>query len=114
MWEYRARLYKVIDADTMDLNLDLGFKIEHIVRIRLTNPPINAPEKNTLEGKEAILAIQRLIINDVKSLYDWNLTVQTEFDKTFDRFLGSVFLSDGTNVGQWLLDNGHAVPWIKK
>jgi hypothetical protein len=112
MWEYRAKLNRIVDADTYDLNIDLGFKVYNTVRVRLTNPPIDAPEKNTLQGKEAIVKVTDLLLEDA-TREEWNLTLQTEYDKTFDRFLGGVILSTGVNVGQWLLDNRFAKPWKK-
>lgn len=55
MYEYRAKLIKVIDGDTVDLDVDLGFDV-HInpMRFRLTG--INAPEKNSKNPDERAAA----------------------------------------------------------
>ncbi len=48
MFEYRARLVRVVDGDTLDLTLDLGFGIIRTDRFRLFG--LNAPELSTGEG----------------------------------------------------------------
>lgn len=48
MYTYHASVLKVIDGDTVDIEIDLGFDIRTVQRVRLAG--INAPEKNTTEG----------------------------------------------------------------
>lgn len=43
MYEYKAKVVNVVDGDTMDLEVDLGFRIYHKIRVRLLG--INTPEK---------------------------------------------------------------------
>ena len=50
MYKYRAILLKVVDGDTIDARIDLGFNIFIHERIRLWK--INAPETRTLDLKE--------------------------------------------------------------
>ena len=42
MYHYKAKAERVIDGDTLDVNIDLGFKITTVQRIRLAR--INTPE----------------------------------------------------------------------
>lgn len=47
MYEYVAKVVNVVDGDTMDLVVDLGFRISHKVRVRLLG--IDTPEKFGVE-----------------------------------------------------------------
>ena len=52
MFEYKARVVRVVDADTLDVIIDLGFNVLTNQRVRLLG--INAAEKNTEMGKKSI------------------------------------------------------------
>ncbi|NUS25039.1 MAG: thermonuclease family protein [Streptomyces sp.] len=51
MYEYAARATKVIDGDTLDLLVDVGFGIHVQQRVRLLG--INCPEHGTIAGTDA-------------------------------------------------------------
>lgn len=50
MWEYRAALVRVVDADTLTINLDLGCSVRTEQNIRLLD--VSAPEKSQPGGAE--------------------------------------------------------------
>jgi micrococcal nuclease len=52
MYEYKARIERWLDADTVDVSIDLGFDVWTKQRVRMTG--IDAAEKNTDLGKEAL------------------------------------------------------------
>lgn len=59
MYIYAGQVERVVDGDTLDVNIDLGFDIYHKVRVRLAR--INAPEihnvkKDSLEYKRGMKA----------------------------------------------------------
>ena len=56
MYTYKAEVIRVIDGDTVVLNIDLGFKIHHITPCRLAG--INAPELNSKDEKTRAAAVQ--------------------------------------------------------
>jgi micrococcal nuclease len=56
MYTYKAEVIRVIDGDTVVLNIDLGFKIHHITPCRLAG--INAPEMNAKDEKVRAAAVQ--------------------------------------------------------
>lgn len=58
MYEYEAKLHRVVDGDTIELEIDLGFNIRHIETFRLYG--INAPERFTTEGKAATVFLNTL------------------------------------------------------
>jgi micrococcal nuclease len=43
MWQYKAQLIKAVDGDTVDLMVDLGFKIYSKIRVRLSG--VDTPER---------------------------------------------------------------------
>ena len=54
MFEYRAKLVKVVDGDTIDLDIDLGFNIHIRERVRLYG--VNTPEVRGSEKKSGMAA----------------------------------------------------------
>lgn len=47
---YGAKVLNVVDGDTLDLMIDLGFNIHHKIRVRLFG--VNTPESRTKDLKE--------------------------------------------------------------
>lgn len=54
MYHYKATVRRVIDGDTVDMNMDLGFGVSKLVRIRLWG--IDAPELKGDERSEGLAA----------------------------------------------------------
>ena len=52
MYKYNAKLDRVVDGDTVDALVDLGFDTHKIIRIRLVG--INAPESRTRDLEEKV------------------------------------------------------------
>lgn len=105
IYEYTALIERVIDGDTVVVDVDLGFRIRQRITCRLDG--INAPELRTPEGKDARDVLMLLISGKT-------LAVHTIKDRTekYGRYLLVVYLEDGvTTANQWMLDNGHAVPY---
>ena len=50
MYEYKCKIKRVVDGDTMDVILDLGFDIHHAVRVRMAG--IDTPESRTRDKDE--------------------------------------------------------------
>ena len=50
MYEYKCQVKRVVDGDTMDVILDLGFDIHHAVRVRMAG--IDTPESRTRDKDE--------------------------------------------------------------
>lgn len=99
MYEYAAKLIRVIDGDTLVLDLDLGFYSWRVGQsYRLLR--IDAPELPTPEGKAAKAALEAVLLGKA-------MTVRTYKADSFGRFLAEV-LADHTNVSDWLVANGHA------
>lgn len=113
MYEYAVKLVRVVDGDTVELDVDLGFTVRVTVMFRLFG--INAPEvKGT--SKEFGLASKQALIN---ILNEGSLTVKSEkaikTDK-YGRWLAAITVtrSDGStvNVSDWMILSGFAVPYL--
>mgnify|MGYP003394911693 CR=1 FL=1 len=116
MYEYRATVVGVVDGDTVDLDVDLGFHTQFNSRFRLFG--INTPESY---GKEASVA-GHAAKDRLKALLPVGLVVlvRTEKDKTekYGRFLGTIQLRDGPlagkSVNDILVKEGHALAYFGK
>ena len=115
MWTYRCKLKKVIDGDTVDVDIDLGFGIWQMnERVRIMG--IDTPEsrtRNKIEKKFGLAAKARL-----KSLLGPKPILQTTISKKgedmkgkFGRVLGD-FLVEGKQVSQIMCKEGHAVAYF--
>jgi len=87
MWTYRAELDRVIDGDTVDLEIDLGFKIKHRVRVRLKDvdtPELRGAEKE--EGKRYKQAVIDWFMRHGDKCY-----LKTEKTGKYGRWIGTIW-----------------------
>ena len=117
MYEYKIKLDRVIDGDTVDAYIDLGFDVSVKKRIRFLG--INTPESRTrdLEEKARGLAAK----DRVKQLLDGcdNITLNSHGVGKFGRCLGEIMLDmvDGSekltlvSLNELLIKEGHAVEY---
>lgn len=94
---YHAVVEKVIDGDTIDVDLDLGMRIHFKTRLRLEH--VDAPEVSTVEGKNAKVAVTALVPVGTA------VTVATTKPDKYGRALATVVLPDGTDLSSWVLAN---------
>ena len=114
MFEYRSNLLKIVDGDTIDVDLDLGFSVVlKKQRIRLYG--INTPESRTrdLEEKKYGLAAKARLRELLEAAE--SITVKTAIDKKargkYGRILGTIY-ADDINVNELLVEEGHAIPYF--
>ena len=117
MYTYKIKLDRVVDGDTIDANIDLGFDISTKKRIRFMG--INTPESRTrdLEEKAKGLAAK----DRVKQLLEGCNTIQLTSHGVgkYGRCLGELFVDmvDGQekltleSVNELLIKEGHAVKY---
>lgn len=101
MYHYKAKVDRVVDGDTIDVVIDLGFYMTTKQRIRLYG--INTPEVRGKE-KEAGLASKQFVID---YLADKEITIDTTKTGKFGRWLGVIY-ADGENVNNLLIKMGLA------
>jgi|TARA_R110000782_G_scaffold237653_2_gene324125 micrococcal nuclease len=112
MYEYNCKVEKIVDGDTIDVVLDLGFDILYKSRVRLYG--IDTPESRTrnldekVRGKMASAFLKKAIEEGEK------VCIQTKLKDSrgkFGRVLGDVVV-DGVNINQSMVDNHHAVKYF--
>jgi micrococcal nuclease len=111
MYEYRVKkVSKVVDGDTIDVDIDLGFDISYTQRVRLAG--IDTPESRTTDKKEKALGLE--VKDRLKKAIDaaTSIVIKTEkpdSSEKYGRILGWVFL-DGNKVSinETLIDEGYA------
>jgi micrococcal nuclease len=105
---YNAILDRVVDGDTIDVVLDLGFDVKlHKQRVRLAG--IDTPESRTRNLEEKALGLKakdRLI-----EICEDSFKIQSLGKGKYGRILGIPYTDDGKSVCQMLIDEGHAVEY---
>jgi micrococcal nuclease len=91
---YKAELVRVVDGDTVDLIIDLGFDTQRKERFRLYG--IDAPEMNTLAGKAAKAWLWE-VLQPLEAIYVQTIQLETKAKRDkYGRFLAVLYsdLSD--------------------
>jgi micrococcal nuclease len=112
MYEYKCKIVKIIDGDTVDVDIDLGFGVwMHKERIRLFG--IDTPESRTSDKEEKRYGLIAKGWIEKYMPLNSTQTLVTEKDKSgkYGRILGSFKLFDGTNLNEWMIKNHHAVAY---
>ena len=96
MYQYKAKLNKIVDGDTVNLTIDLGFRMTMTANCRLAG--INAPEMSTKEGQVAKVYLTTILPD--------SFTIQsTGLDK-----YGRPVVKIG-DINQKMIDSGNAVKY---
>jgi len=115
MFEYRCKLVKVVDGDTVDIDIDLGFGVWlNDQRVRLYG--VDTPESRTKDPEEKKYgkAAKQFVIN---FLDDENLILKTKvYDAKgkFGRILGEIWRTTNyadKSVNEYLIEKHHAVSY---
>jgi len=110
MYTYNCNIINIVDGDTVDIDIDLGFDTwKRNLRIRVNG--INAPEtrtKDLIEKRWGLLSKKRLEeLLPVGSKQQ----VTTIIDKDkFGRILGELY-PNSTPVSQTMINEHHAIPY---
>ena len=115
MWTYRAKVIKVIDGDTVDVDIDLGFGIwQKNERVRIMG--IDTPESRTRDKIEKKFGLAAKV--KLKTILGKDTVLKTTINKKgvdmkgkFGRVLGD-FLHNEKSVAKIMCATGHAVPYF--
>lgn len=101
-YRYRTSEIRVIDGDTIEATVDLGFYTWQKLRFRLAR--LNAYELSSKIEEERVLAAQaqRLLFN---LLYLQDVVIESQKTEKYGRWLAEVFIGD-SNVNDQLLNSG--------
>jgi micrococcal nuclease len=111
MYEYYVRkVENVVDGDTIDVLIDLGFDILFQSRVRLAG--IDTPESRTKDLKEKALGLEskeylKKALKDAKSVII--KTEKMDSSEKYGRILGWLYLDgDGNSVNHEMIEKGYA------
>ena len=107
---YNATLERIVDGDTIDVTLDLGFNVKlHNQRCRLAG--IDTPESRTKNLKEKALGLKAK--ERLKELCIGSFKIQSLGTGKYGRILAIPYTEDNQDVCQMLVSEGHAVEyWV--
>ena len=107
MYEYSViDIIRIVDGDTVDVLLDLGFDIHRKERVRILG--IDAPETRTTDENEKKFGVEAKAY-----VVSWfakhpKITVRTTKDDKYSRILGEFFDSEGLNLSHCIVEDGYA------
>lgn len=111
MYQYKIKkINRVVDGDTIDAEIDLGFGITISHRIRLKD--INAAETRTtnINEKEKGLAAKEWLKKELSREGEW--IIETYKEDKYGRYLGTLYyVGDSVTVNERMLNEGIAVPY---
>ena len=114
-YEYRCKVNRVVDGDTVDVDIDLGFGIV-LTDERVRVMGIDTPESRTSDKVEKVFGLASK--ERLKQLLDKEAILKTEINKDgedmkgkFGRVLGDFLTPNGERVTEILIREGHAVPY---
>jgi micrococcal nuclease len=114
MYQYKCKIIKVLDGDTVDIDLDLGFNIV-LANQRVRMAGVDTPESRTSNKEEkprGLLSKKKL--TEKMPVGSWQIIETQRSDNNDDKFgriLGVFILEDGTKVNDWLIKNNYAVAY---
>ena len=118
MYEYSCKIVRVVDGDTVDVDIDLGFGVwMHNERVRLHG--IDTPESRTRdleEKKFGLLAKDQVKHFLPEGSIQTLVTVKDKVGK-FGRILGKFKIEDHqyptpTTINEWMIRHHHAAPYF--
>lgn len=116
MYEYRVKVNRVVDGDTVDVDIDLGFGVSlNDERVRIMG--IDTPESRTSDKVEKIFGTAAK--NRLKQLLGETAILRTQIAKDgedmrgkFGRVLGDFVAPDGRMITDILIEEGHCVAYF--
>ena len=111
MYEYPCKIVRVVDGDTVDVDIDLGFSHWiHNERIRLYG--VDTPECRTRDAEEkAAGLLAKAFVEDALHV-GGTYTLSTKEKGKFGRYLGVIMLSDRTSINAALVTEHLAVAYF--
>ena len=105
---YNATLERIVDGDTFEWCLDLGFDVKlHKQRVRLAG--IDTPESRTRDKAEKVLGLAAK--ERLKELCVGKIKVKSLGKGKYGRILGIPYTEEGKDICEMLIKEGHAVEY---
>ena len=112
MYQYKIKkIHRIIDGDTVDVEISLGFGITLSQRVRLKG--IDAAETRTKDLKEKAegLLAKEWLEKELSREGEW--IIETTKEDKYGRILGTLyFVGDPVTINERMLNEGIAVPYM--
>ena len=112
MYQYKIKkIHRIIDGDTIDVEISLGFNITIVQRVRLKD--IDAAETRTKDLKEKAegLLAKEWLEKELSKPGEW--IIETAKDDKYGRILGTLYLvGEPVTVNERMLNDGIARPYL--
>ena len=111
MYRYKVEVTRVVDGDTVDVDVDLGFgMIYKKQRVRMMG--IDTPESRTRDLEEKFYG-KASKANLKRILKDQEIQMVSHDKGKFGRILGELFIGNSSySINQQQIDEYHAVPYF--
>ena len=108
MYEYAVKeIVKVVDGDTVDVVIDLGFDLSKKERVRLAG--IDTPESRTRDAEEKVFGLEAKAYLTERLEGSEGLIVKTEKDGKYGRMLGWLYCDNiEGSINNLMVESGHA------
>jgi micrococcal nuclease len=109
---YKCVIQRIVDGDTIDVNIDLGFGI-WLYKERVRIAGIDTPEKRTRDKVEKVFGLAATAKAHELVPEGSNCIIRTRRDKAgkYGRTMGDFVLEDGTLYTDVMIESHHAVPY---
>ena len=113
-WKFKATILNIVDGDTVDVRIKLGFHVEVVERLRLCMSDgvgLDAPETRGSEreaGLDSKVALRNLLARYTEDDECVVKTFRGTRQGKYGRFLASLETSEGVKICDLLVENGHA------
>jgi micrococcal nuclease len=122
MYEYRANVVRVVDGDTLHIDLDLGIDCHTLLTVRLWG--VNAPEHGTPEGDAATAYVENWVHNHAGPGGLVEIATYKDRKEKYGRYLGTILgwaegieeeerasAAPDRSLNAMLVEAGHAVEY---
>lgn len=112
MYQYKIKkIHRIIDGDTVDVDISLGFNVTIFQRVRLKG--INTAETRTKDLKEKAegLIAKEWLEKELSKPGEW--IIETTKDDKYGRILGTLYLvGEPVTVNERMVNDGIAKPYM--
>ena len=111
MYEYKSQVTKIVDGDTIDVNIFLGFDVVlYKQRVRLYG--IDTPESRTRDKEEKVRGLLSKAYVQEKCPINSTIRLRSYDRGKFGRILGDIYeLDSDISINQKMCNEGYAVPY---
>jgi endonuclease YncB( thermonuclease family) len=113
-WKFKATVLNIVDGDTVDVRVELGFHVEVVERLRLCMSDgigLDAPEVRGAEreaGLSSKVALRNLLVRYTEDDECIVKTFRGTAQGKYGRYLASLETGEGVKICDLLVENGHA------